>query len=66
MGKRRNREPQRKGIFRASHPRCFDVPAAVRPRGDRSLLASMGVLVDLHGRLGPDYDVSHEEGPGTS
>jgi len=55
-----------KAFFRARYPRrCYGC-SAVRPSGDRSLLASMGVLVDLHERLGSHYDVSHEEGPGTS
>jgi hypothetical protein len=32
--------------------------------GTVSLLASMGILVDLHGRVGPHCALSHEKGPG--
>ena len=39
---------------------------ALRPRGDRSLLASMGVPGDLHGRIGSHYARSHQDGPGSS
>ena len=35
--------------------RTLRVAPRIGPRGDRYLLASMGVLVDLHGRIGLDH-----------
>jgi hypothetical protein len=40
------------------HPRRCDESSAVRPCRDRPLLAGMGVLVDLHGRIGAHYCLS--------
>src|SRR5262249_48537731 len=53
------------GIARTRCPRRCDGSSPVRPRGDRSLLASMGAPLDLHGRIGP-HDCLYEKGPGTS
>ena len=40
-----------------------DGSSALRIRGDRSLLASMGVLGKLCRRIGSHYALSHQEGP---
>ena len=50
--------------WRTRGPRCGDGAAALRPCRDRSLLASLGLSVDLHGRLGPHDALSPEKGPG--
>src|SRR5262249_18479385 len=51
---------------RTGYPRHCDGPSPVHPCGDRSLLAGMGVLVDLHGRISPHDGLSDEKGPGAS
>src|SRR5262249_1346283 len=65
MGRWRDEEPQCEGMARTRCPRRCDGSSPVRPRGDRSLLASMGAPLDLHGRIGP-HDCLYEKGPGTA
>src|SRR5262249_51356207 len=65
-GRWRDEEPECKGMVRTRDPRRGDGAPAIRPRGNRSLLAGMGVPVDLHRRVGSDYALSTEKGPGPS